>query len=108
MQDFVRLPWQNQSNQNSNAVTLGPSAPPSGALHRGYGSGSVSGHMNSDIFSSGINVAQSLDAEDMEPTSVKLLRYDWSTDLKVSLLYTYVVLTFLIFIYVFTIIIFLF
>ncbi|XP_076942862.1 uncharacterized protein LOC143612873 [Bidens hawaiensis] len=72
-EDFVRLPWQNQSNQNSNAVPLGPSGPPSGALHRGYGSGSVSGQMNLDIFSSGINVAQSLDAEDMEPTSVKLL-----------------------------------
>ncbi|KAI3741197.1 hypothetical protein L1987_58865 [Smallanthus sonchifolius] len=76
-EDFVRLPWQNQSNQTSSAVPLGPSAPPgSGALHRGYGSGSgsVSGQMNPDIFSSGINaVAHSLDTEDMEPSSVKLL-----------------------------------
>ncbi|KAK1420125.1 hypothetical protein QVD17_21468 [Tagetes erecta] len=74
-EDFVRLPWQNQSNQSSNAVPLGPSAPPgSGALHRVYGSGSVSGQMNPDIFSSGMNaVAHSLDTEDMESSSVKLL-----------------------------------
>lgn len=77
-EDFVRLPWQNQSNQNSNAVPLGPSASQgSGALHRGYGSGS--GQPNPGIFSSnlgnsGINaVAHSLDPEDMEPNSVKLL-----------------------------------
>ncbi|KAI3681521.1 hypothetical protein L6452_36320 [Arctium lappa] len=77
-EDFVRLPWQNQSNQNSNAVPLGPSAPQgSGALHRGYGS--ASGQLNPGIFSSslgnsGINaVAHSLDPEDMEPSSVKLL-----------------------------------
>lgn len=77
-EDFVRLPWQNQSNQNSNAVPLGPSAPQgSGALHRGYGS--ASGQLNPGIFSSslgnsGINaVAHSLDPEDMEPGSVKLL-----------------------------------
>ncbi|KAD3069237.1 hypothetical protein R6Q59_016720 [Mikania micrantha] len=76
-EDFVRLPWQNQSSQNPNAVPLGPSAPSgSGALHRGYGSGSgsVSGQINPDIFSSGINaVAHSLDTEDSEPSSVKLL-----------------------------------
>ncbi|KVH89220.1 CCR4-Not complex component, Not1, C-terminal [Cynara cardunculus var. scolymus] len=78
-EDFVRLPWQNQSNQNSNAVPLGPSAPQgSGALHRGYGS--ASGQLNPGIFSSslgnsGINaVAHSLDPEDIEPSSVKLLR----------------------------------
>ncbi|XP_024992563.1 CCR4-NOT transcription complex subunit 1 isoform X1 [Cynara cardunculus var. scolymus] len=77
-EDFVRLPWQNQSNQNSNAVPLGPSAPQgSGALHRGYGS--ASGQLNPGIFSSslgnsGINaVAHSLDPEDIEPSSVKLL-----------------------------------
>ncbi|XP_076917682.1 uncharacterized protein LOC143577845 isoform X1 [Bidens hawaiensis] len=80
-EDFVRLPWQNQSNQNSASVPLGPSPPPppgSGALHRGYGSGSgsasVSGQLNPGMFSSGINpVAHSLDSEDMEPSSVKLL-----------------------------------
>ncbi|KAJ9558076.1 hypothetical protein OSB04_012690 [Centaurea solstitialis] len=77
-EDFVRLPWQNQSNQNSNAVPLGPSAPQgTGAVHRGYGS--ASGQLNPGIFSSnlgnsGINaVAHSLDPEDMEPSSVKLL-----------------------------------
>lgn len=76
LQDFVRLPWQNQSNQNVNAVPLVSSAPPgSGALHRGYSSGSA--QPNPAIFSgsSGINaVAHSLDPEDMEPNSVKLLR----------------------------------
>ncbi|KAI3693882.1 hypothetical protein L1987_76837 [Smallanthus sonchifolius] len=78
-EDFVRLPWQNQSNQNLNSVPLGPSPPPgSGALHQGYGSGagsgSVSGQRNPGIFSSGINaVAHSLDSEDMEPSSVKHL-----------------------------------
>ncbi|CAI9292306.1 unnamed protein product [Lactuca saligna] len=78
-EDFVRLPWQNQSNQSSNTVPLGPSAPPGsgGSLHRGYGS--ASGNLNPGIFSSslgnsGINaVAHSLDSEDMEPSSVKLL-----------------------------------
>ncbi|KAL4562855.1 hypothetical protein LXL04_026886 [Taraxacum kok-saghyz] len=85
-EDFVRLPWQNQSNQNQNpnsnsnaGVPLGgPSVPPgggggAGALHRGYGS--ASGNLNpGGIFSSGINaVAHSLDSEDMEPSSVKLL-----------------------------------
>ncbi|KAJ0736881.1 putative CCR4-Not complex component, Not1, MIF4G-like domain superfamily [Helianthus annuus] len=76
-EDFVRLPWQNQSNQNSNSVPLGPSpSPASGALHRGYGSStgsvsvSVSGQLNPGIFSSGINAVAH---EDMEPSSVKLL-----------------------------------
>ncbi|GKE57798.1 CCR4-NOT transcription complex subunit 1 isoform X1, partial [Tanacetum coccineum] len=45
-QDFVRLPWQNQSNQNVNAVPLSSPAPPG---------------------------THSLDPEDMEPNSVKLL-----------------------------------
>ncbi|PWA89109.1 transcription regulator [Artemisia annua] len=77
-EDFVRLPWQNQSNQNVNAVPLASSAPPgSGALHRGYSSGSA--QLNPAVFSSshgssGINaVAHSLDPEDMETNSVKLL-----------------------------------
>nr|XP_043622240.1 CCR4-NOT transcription complex subunit 1-like [Erigeron canadensis] len=76
-EDFVRLPWQNQSNQNSNAVPLGPSPPPgSGALHRGYSP--ASGLQSPGIFSPslgnpGINaVTHSLDAEDMEPSSAKL------------------------------------
>ncbi|KAI3711268.1 hypothetical protein L2E82_41237 [Cichorium intybus] len=77
-EDFVRLPWQNQSNQNSTAVPLGPSASPgSGALHRGYGS--ASGNIHPSIFSSSIgnssinSVAHSLESEDMESSSVKLL-----------------------------------
>ncbi|GKB01494.1 CCR4-NOT transcription complex subunit 1 isoform X1 [Tanacetum coccineum] len=77
-QDFFRLPWQNQSNQNVNAVPLSSPAPPgSVALQRGYSSGSA--QLNPAVFSSslgnsGINaVAHSLDPEDMEPNSVKLL-----------------------------------
>lgn len=96
-QDFVRLPWQNQSNQNSASIPLGPSPPPppgSGALHRGYGSGSgsvsVSGQLNPGMFSSGINpVAHSLDSEDMEPSSVKLLRYDWLNEFSFQILMLY-------------------
>ncbi|KAK1408886.1 hypothetical protein QVD17_41009 [Tagetes erecta] len=74
-EDFVRLPWQNQSNQNMNYGSVVPSPPPgSSALHQGYGLGSGSGPMNPSIFSSGINdVAHSLDSEDMEPSSVKPL-----------------------------------
>ncbi|KAI7748630.1 hypothetical protein M8C21_012430, partial [Ambrosia artemisiifolia] len=77
--DFVRLPWQNQSNQNPNSVSLGPSpSPGSGTLHGGYSSGtgsvSVSGQLNPGIFSSGINaVGHSMASEDMEPASLKLL-----------------------------------
>ncbi|XP_071698546.1 uncharacterized protein [Rutidosis leptorrhynchoides] len=74
-EDFVRLPWQNQSNQSSNVVPLGLSGPPgTGSVHRGYSS--ASGQLNSGIFSSntGINtVAHSLDTEHIEPTSVNLL-----------------------------------
>ena len=62
-QDFVRLPWKNQSNKNVNDVPLASSAPPgSGALTRGYSSGSA--QLNPAIFSS---------SHDMEPNSVKLL-----------------------------------
>lgn len=51
MQDFVRLPWQNQSSQNSNAVAVGPSTTVSGGLSQGYGS--ASGALNPGIYSSG-------------------------------------------------------
>ncbi|XP_071726639.1 uncharacterized protein [Rutidosis leptorrhynchoides] len=71
-EDFVRLPWQNQSNQSSNAVPVGPSAPPgNGAIHRGYSS--ASGQLNSGVFSSSLGHSTINDIEDMEPTSVKLL-----------------------------------
>nr|GEY45859.1 CCR4-Not transcription complex subunit 1 isoform X1 [Tanacetum cinerariifolium]GEZ38777.1 CCR4-Not transcription complex subunit 1 isoform X1 [Tanacetum cinerariifolium] len=78
-EDFVRFTWQNQSDQNVNVVPLSSLAPPgSVALQRGYSSGLV--QLNPVVFSSslgnsGINVvAHSLNPEDMEQNSIKLLR----------------------------------
>ncbi|KAL3516917.1 hypothetical protein ACH5RR_023819, partial [Cinchona calisaya] len=51
-EDFVRLPWQNQSSQSSNAVPVGPSVPSmSGSASRGYEP--TSGQINSGVYSSG-------------------------------------------------------
>lgn len=80
-QDFVRLPWQNQSGQNSNAGPVGPTASSgSGILSRGYGS--ASGQLNPSMYSSGLGstgigaVAQSLDfvPEETESNLAKLHR----------------------------------
>nr|GEW63800.1 hypothetical protein [Tanacetum cinerariifolium] len=78
-EDFVRLPWQNQSNQNVNVVPISSSAPPgSVTLQRGYSLGLA--QLNPAVFSSSLgnssinDVAHSLDPKDMEPTSAKLLR----------------------------------
>ncbi|KAM7472074.1 hypothetical protein LguiA_010257 [Lonicera macranthoides] len=78
-EDFVRLPWQNQSGQNSNAGPVGPAASSgSGILSRGYGS--ASGQLNPSMYSSGVGstgigaVAQSLDfvPEETESNLAKL------------------------------------
>ncbi|CAN4125895.1 unnamed protein product [Withania somnifera] len=52
-EDFVRLPWQNQSSQSSNAVPSGPSTSSStGGISRAYMSGT--GQMNPNLYSSGL------------------------------------------------------
>lgn len=52
-EDFVRLPWQNQSSQSSNAVTAVPSTSSSSVgVSRAYMSGT--GQMNSNLYSSGL------------------------------------------------------
>ncbi|KAA8515904.1 hypothetical protein F0562_019083 [Nyssa sinensis] len=78
-EDFVRLPWQNQSSQSSNSVSIGPSASSSSvSLSRAHGSASA--QLNPGIYSSGLGnaginvVAQPLDlvSEEMESTSALL------------------------------------
>lgn len=52
-EDFVRLPWQNQSSQSSNAVTAVPSISSSSVgVSRAYMSGT--GQLNSNVYSSGL------------------------------------------------------
>lgn len=52
-EDFVRLPWQNQSSQSSNAVPASPSTSSgSGGVSRPYLSGA--GQMNPNLYSSGL------------------------------------------------------
>ncbi|KAL1818639.1 hypothetical protein ACET3Z_013508 [Daucus carota] len=63
-EDFVRLPWQNQSSQTSNISPVGPSTSVSSALSQAYGS--ASGQLNSGPYSTLGNtgmgsVAHSLD-----------------------------------------------
>ncbi|CAK9174200.1 unnamed protein product, partial [Ilex paraguariensis] len=77
-EDFVRLPWQNLSNQSSNAVPVGASSSTTGGSSRAYGS--ASGQLNPGICSSGLgneglgDVAQPLDlvSEDLESTKAQL------------------------------------
>ncbi|KAK4379437.1 hypothetical protein RND71_001299 [Anisodus tanguticus] len=55
-EDFVRLPWQNQSSQSSNAVPAAPSTSSgSGGVSRVYVQGT--GQMNSNLYSSGLVTA---------------------------------------------------
>ncbi|XP_059312955.1 uncharacterized protein LOC132064095 isoform X1 [Lycium ferocissimum] len=52
-EDFVRLPWQNQSSQSANAVPAAPSTSSgSGGVSRAYMSGT--GQMNPNLYSSGL------------------------------------------------------
>ncbi|KAL6965062.1 hypothetical protein U1Q18_036119 [Sarracenia purpurea var. burkii] len=52
-EDFVRLPWQNQSSHSSNALAVGPTASPvSSGISRAYSS--ASGQATPGIFSSGL------------------------------------------------------
>jgi CCR4-NOT transcription complex subunit 1 len=69
-EDFLRLPWQNQSAQNSNAGPVGPAVSSASgvSLARGYGTSAAQLNPSSSIYSSGIAnsavtnpVAQSLD-----------------------------------------------
>ncbi|KAI8024154.1 CCR4-NOT transcription complex subunit 1 [Camellia lanceoleosa] len=76
---FVRLPWQNQSNHSSNALSGGPSASSVNAgMSRVYSS--ASGQPSPGIYSSGVGntgitaMAQPLDlfSEEMESSSAQL------------------------------------
>ncbi|OIT36093.1 PREDICTED: CCR4-NOT transcription complex subunit 1 [Nicotiana attenuata] len=76
-EDFVRLPWQNQSSQSPNAVPAGPSTSSgSGGVSRAYMAGS--GQMNPNVYSSGIvnagisAVPQPLETSDEIDTSSQL------------------------------------
>ncbi|KAL7238560.1 hypothetical protein ACSBR2_004617 [Camellia fascicularis] len=78
-EDFVRLPWQNQSNHSSNALSGGPSASSvSAGMFRVYSS--ASGQPSPGIYSSGVGntgitaMAQPLDlfSEEMESSSAQL------------------------------------
>lgn len=52
LQDFVRLPWQNQSSQSSNAVPVGPPVSSTSVIvSRGYVP--TSGQTNAGIYTSG-------------------------------------------------------
>ncbi|KAL7203784.1 hypothetical protein ACSBR2_016943 [Camellia fascicularis] len=78
-EDFVRLPWQNQSTNSSNALPVGPSVS-SVSAGMSWTFNSASGQLNPGIFSSGIGntgisaVAQPLDlvSEEMESSSAQL------------------------------------
>lgn len=79
-QDFVRLPWQNQSSQSPNAVPAGPSTSSgSGGVSRAYMAGS--GQMNPSLYSSGVvnagisAVPQPLEISDEIDTSSQLNRF---------------------------------
>ncbi|KAK4372034.1 hypothetical protein RND71_007418 [Anisodus tanguticus] len=55
-EDFVRLPWQNQSSQSSNAVlATPPTSSGSGGVTRAYMSGT--GQVNPNLYSSGLVTA---------------------------------------------------
>ncbi|XP_052210992.1 uncharacterized protein LOC127813907 isoform X2 [Diospyros lotus] len=77
-EDFVRLPWQNQSSHSSNALPIGPSASAvSAGMSRVYSS--ASGQPNPGIYSSSLGntgmaaVAQDLVSEEIETSSSQLL-----------------------------------
>ncbi|KAK9274352.1 hypothetical protein L1049_019166 [Liquidambar formosana] len=73
-EDFVRLPWQNQSSQSSTAVQAGPSVS-SGSAALSYGL--PSGQLNPGTFSSGLEDmgSQPLEfvSEEMDSSSAQLL-----------------------------------
>ncbi|XP_047337457.1 CCR4-NOT transcription complex subunit 1 [Impatiens glandulifera] len=78
-EDFVKLPWQNQSSHNSNTLPVGSSAPSSSAsMSKLYSS--VSGQLNPGIYSSGLgnsgvsSLVQPLDitSEEMDSSAVQL------------------------------------
>lgn len=82
LQDFVRLPLQNQSGQSSNTLPVGPSpSPSSSGLSRAYVAGS--GQMNPAIYSAGLvnagisSVPQPLDivSEEIDASSSQLHRW---------------------------------
>lgn len=79
-QDFVRLPWQNQSSHSSNALAVASSgSPASSGMSRVYSS--ASGQLNPGIYSSGLGNTgiqhQPLDivSEEMESSSAQLHRW---------------------------------
>lgn len=83
MQDFVRLPWQNQSTQTSNPSPVGPSTSVSSGLSQAYGLASA--QLNSGPYSALGNtgmgaVAHSLDLgpEEMDAGPPKQLRYSFN------------------------------
>ncbi|XP_057511675.1 uncharacterized protein LOC130793815 isoform X2 [Actinidia eriantha] len=76
-EDFVRLPWQNQSSNSSNALVVGPMASPvSSGTSRVFNSATA--QSTPDIYSSGLGNTgiqhQPLDivSEDMESSSAQL------------------------------------
>lgn len=82
LQDFVRLPLQNQSGQSSSTLPVGPSpSPSSSGLSRAYLAGS--GQMNPAIYSAGLvnagitSVPQPLDivSEEIDAGSSQLHRW---------------------------------
>lgn len=79
LQDFVRLPCQNQSSQTSNPSLVGAPTSVSGGFSEGYGS--ASGQLNSGLYpsvgSTGISaVADSIDLgpKDLDAGPAKQLR----------------------------------
>lgn len=88
-QDFVRLPWQNQSSHSSNALSVGSTgSPASSGLSRVYSS--ASGQLNPGIYSSGLGNTgiqhQPLDivSEEMESSSAQLHRWFFLSTFSVS------------------------
>ncbi|XP_059651610.1 uncharacterized protein LOC132299153 [Cornus florida] len=75
-EDFVRLPWQNQSSQSSSALPVGPtSSSGNAAVSRSHGSSSGQLNSSSGLGNTGLStVAQPLDlvSEEMESSSVPL------------------------------------
>ncbi|XP_058212330.1 uncharacterized protein LOC131324368 [Rhododendron vialii] len=76
-EDFVRLPWQNQSSHSSNALAIGSTgSPASSGMSRVYSS--ASGQLNPVMYSSGVGNTgiqhQPLDivSEEMESSSAQL------------------------------------
>lgn len=88
-QDFVRLPWQNQSSHSSNALSVGSTgSPASSGLSRVYSS--ASGQLNPGIYSSGLGNTgiqhQPLDivSEEMESSPAQLHRWFFLSTFSVS------------------------